>query len=143
MKWMVLATALLVGCSSITYDKRITLEGIIETGDADTTGTTHISVHHAWLGEGVLRHPMGFVASTTVNAPGSFEVVFDVPTDEGGEGLVLYAWHDRDGDGVLCSLDGDRTELSGAVEVTPWPAYAASVDVMLTEPCAGPETFAR
>lgn len=136
-----LSAAPLGGCSSVTSLQRIQLDGTAETADADTTGTVHLSVHHAWLGEGLLRHPMGFIARTTVDAPGAFSATFDVPTDTGGEGLVLYAWHDRDGDGVLCGIDGDRTERSGAAVVESWPTHAATLTVALTETCAGAETF--
>jgi hypothetical protein len=132
---------MLTACSSVTNQRRITVDGTTETADADTTGTMHFSVHHAWLGEGALRHPMAFVGATSVDAPGAFEVRFDVPTDEGGEGLVLYAWHDRDGDGVLCGMSGDRRERSGAVVIDGWPTYAATVALELTETCAGAETF--
>lgn len=141
MRRALLGLALFTGCSSVANQRRILLDGTIETADDDTAGTVHISVHHAWLGEGALRHPMGFVQATTVAAPGAFEARFDVPTDEGGEGLVLYAWHDRDGDGVLCAMDGDRRERSGAVVIDGWPTYAATLAVALTETCAGAETF--
>lgn len=132
---------LLGGCSSVTHQRRVDLYGTLGTADADTEGTLHLSVHHAWLGEGALRHPMAFVAGATVGAPGSFEATFDVPTDDGGAGLVLYAWHDRDGDGVLCGIDGDRSERSGAVAVDGWPTHSARVALVLTETCAGAETF--
>ena len=128
-------------CSSISDERRISLGGVIETTDGDAAGTVHVSVHHGWLGEGLLRHPMAFIDRDTVEAPGSLDLVFDVPTDAGGEGLVVYAWHDRDGDGVLCSIDGDRTEHAGAVVVETWPAYAATIGLTLDTPCAGPETF--
>ena len=131
----------LSACSSITNEKRVTINGSVETSEDDSSGGIHISVHHGWLGEGLLRHPMAFIADTTVSGPGELELTFDIPTDEGGEGLVVYAWHDRDGDGILCSIDGDRTELAGAVSVDPWPAYTGTVSLMLDVECAGPETF--
>ena len=142
MRWMALVSSLGIGCSSITNEKRVRIDGRIDTTDDLPGGVTYVSVHHAWLGEGLLRHPMAFIDATTVEQPGDLDVTFDIPMDAGGEGLVLYAWHDRDGDGVLCSIDGDRGERTGAVAVTPWPTYSATVELTLAVPCAGPETFA-
>lgn len=136
-----LAACWITGCSSITNEKRVTIDGTIETVAGDLDGEVHISVHHGWLGEGLLRHPMAFVDRTVVQGTGAFEVSFDVPMDEGGEGLVVYAWHDRDGDGVLCGIDGDRAETAGAAALAEWPAYTATVRLDLDEACAGPETF--
>ena len=136
-----LAAGLCLGCSSLSTERRVVLQGSVETADADADGVVFFSVHHAWLGEGLLRHPMALVDRMQGGAPGAFSLTVDVPTDEGGEGLVLYAWHDRDGDGVLCSVDGDRTERSGAVRVSDWPTYEATVSLELEEPCAGPEIF--
>lgn len=129
------------GCSSVTNQTRVRIDGTVETVSGDIDGDVHISVHHGWLGEGRLRHPMAFVDETVVDGTGAFEVSFDVPTDEGGEGLVVYAWHDRDGDGVLCGIAGDRTERSGAAALAEWPAYTATVRLDLDEACAGAETF--
>ncbi len=130
-----------LGCSSLSLERRVVVSGVLETAAGDTAGTVTFSVHHAWLGDGLLRHPMAFVDSVSGTAPGAFSVTVDVPMDEGGEGLVLYAWHDRDEDGVLCSMDGDREELAGAVWVPDWPTYEANVALRLEDACAGPETF--
>jgi hypothetical protein len=129
------------GCSSLSSAHRVVLSGAVETADGDAVGPVTFSVHHAWLGEGLLRHPMALVEQQRGGDPGAFSLTVDVPTDEGGEGLVLYAWHDRDHDGVLCSMDGDRTELAGAVLVSGWPTHEATLSLRLDEPCAGPETF--
>ena len=145
MRWLVRlsapAAALGLGCSSLSSERRVVLSGTVETIADDTAGTVAFSAHHAWLGEGLLRHPMAFVDEVSVDVPGAFSLTVDVPLDEGGEGLVLYAWHDRDGDGILCSMNGDRDEVAGAVWVPDWPTYEAVLSLRLEDACAGPETF--
>ncbi len=45
-----------------------------------------------------------------------------------GVWLAVYAWHDADGDGVLCLPDGGE-ELSGLVAVEEFPSHEVVVEV--------------
>jgi hypothetical protein len=92
---------------------------------------------------------------------GAFRQRFDYPETK-GKGLVVWAWLDADGNGVLCtSTDGD--EPAGLALVEPFPVAPAerytrlpagnmieqrfpqtpSVQVYLTEPCAAAESLLR
>ena len=87
MRWLVRlsapAAALGLGCSSLSSERRVVLSGTVETIADDTAGTVAFSAHHAWLGEGLLRHPMAFVDEVSVDVPGAFSLTVDVPMDEG------------------------------------------------------------
>lgn len=103
-----------------------------------TSGKVFVSLYHAWALEGDLRHPVEFIESfeTTI---GTFSHEFVYPLDK-GEGLLIYAWLDVDGDGVLCTPDV-RIDIAGLTEVTAYPAAEVSADVQLDAPCAGPDWF--
>jgi len=64
---------------------------------------------------------------------------FDYPV-ETGEGLLVYAWIDLDGDDVHCTPE-IRTDRAGLTVVQDFPASDVTADVMLDVPCAGPEWF--
>lgn len=143
MKRLLLMLGLaLPGCinDDVVLDE-IELRGSI-TIDPDPGGTLHLEIHHAVSGSGELEHPLGLIESLALE-PGARELdhVVLVPRDE-GEGLVVYAWLDRDGDGILCGLDGDLEEPAGAV-VLDYPPYAIEFELVLDQLCAGPELALR
>lgn len=132
---------LMAGCISSTERfRRVVIDGTVSAGDGDS-GVVVLEAHHAWKHQDELRFPMAEIQEFEVDGLGDFEVVVDVPTDTGGEGLVLTGWLDRDGDGALCGLDGDDAEPAGGVIIDDYPTYAATVDLVLDQPCAGPETL--
>ncbi len=59
---------------------------------------------------------------------------------ENGEGLLVYAGLDMDGDEVLCT-PSVRVDSVGLTEVQGFPAAEVTADVMLNAPCAGAEWF--
>ena len=138
--WALAGFSLATGCVSATQDyRRVEISGVVSVDD-DAPGPVTVEVHHAWVGEGALRYPMDFIAAFSQDGPGAYQLTVDVPTDPGAEGLALYAWQDRDGDGVLCGLDG-AVEPAGVAEAEGWPAYALTVDIDLDTDCAGPEAL--
>ena len=96
----------------------VTVNGTITVPEGTPGNTVYVRLYHAWALEGALRHPLQFIAGFE-SAPGSFSYELAYPVDR-GEGLVVYAW-----------LDGD----AGIAEV------AADVELVLTQPCAGPDWF--
>jgi hypothetical protein len=134
---LLLAAGLLAGCASETTNLLVVeLTGVVTLG-VEQGGDVGIDLHHASQGEGELEHPLGPIESFDAVLGEDFEHVFEYPTDD-GEGLVVYAWLDRDGDGVLCTPGSDDEE-AGLVEVADFPAYAVDVAIELTAPCEGPE----
>lgn len=107
--------------------------------DPAATGTVHLVLHHARAGAGETAHPLGPIDARTLDAPGDYDETFLVPTDD-GEGLVVYAWLDVDGDGILCSAGG-AIEPAGLTVVDGFPAHDLEVDVALEAACAGPEAL--
>jgi hypothetical protein len=106
--------------------------------EAGTGGRVYVSLFQAWSLEGELRHPLQLIESFEA-APGAFSHKFEYPENK-GEGLIVFAWVDLDGDGVHCTMSS-RRDLSGLSEVTTFPADQVSVTVTLTEPCRGPDWF--
>ncbi|MYH33916.1 MAG: hypothetical protein F4013_04935 [Gammaproteobacteria bacterium] len=106
--------------------------------EIDPGATVHLSLYHAWTGDGDLRYPLEIIKSYEIPF-GSFNLQFDYPVDA-GDGLVVYAWVDADGDGANCTptLRGDMADL---VEVQAFPAEQVSVSLLLDAPCAGPDWF--
>lgn len=101
-------------------------------------GPVHVAIYHAWFGRGELRHPLELIGTFTATA-GSYRHTFAYPLGE-GEGLVVYAWVDLDGDGVLCT-PVYRMDLAGLAEAKAFPAESVAVDVDMTAPCRGPDWF--
>jgi len=135
--------ALALGC--VNEDLRfyeVELSGTITTADPalDGQGEVHLELHHERVGLGEFEHPFGLIESWTL-ATGEREFTGTglVPTDNGAVGLVVYAWLDLDGDGVLCSVDGDRSEPAGFVVLDGYPAHSLEFVLTLSEPCKGPE----
>ena len=127
--------ALLTGCLNDDFAWLIVdIDGWIDAPDPDAAVT--IEFHHAHQGSGALGHPLGWIDEVEVT-PAAFTHQLRYP-EHAGEGLVLYAWQDVDGDGAFCA-PGSDPERSGAVEVTEFPAFEVSVDLALVAACAGPE----
>ena len=101
-------------------------------------GPVHVALYHAWAGHGELHHPLQFIEAFTAT-PGAYRHAFQYPADE-GEGLVVYAWVDLDGDGVLCT-PSYRLDLSGLAEAKSFPGDSPQVDVEMNAPCRGPDWF--
>jgi hypothetical protein len=138
---MVLAAVLgLSGC--INEDLRlyeVELRGsFVDELDAGAA-RVFVEVHHAESGSGEFVRPLGLIERFELDAgERMFEESVLVPVEE-GEGLVVYAWLDLDGDGVLCSIDGNRDEPAGLVELGEFPAHAITFELVLDSPCKGPE----
>jgi hypothetical protein len=115
---------------------------VVEPDMSDMGGTIHLEFHHAFSGSGELEHPLGLIERSELE-PGARELdhTLLVPRDE-GEGLVVYAWLDRDGDGILCGLEGDAAEPAGAITLD-YPPYTLEFELTLDQPCAGPELAMR
>lgn len=130
---LVLAT----GCASATTTVyEVDLQGTLVLDGA--TGAVEVQLHHAEQEEGVLAHPLGEIERFDTTFAAGIDHTFLYPLDE-GRGLVVYAWHDADGDGALCAPDGDTGEASGLVEVVDFPVHAVDVVLELDAVCEGPE----
>jgi hypothetical protein len=106
--------------------------------DIIPAGKVYITLFHAWALQGNLRHPLEPI-ETFEAVPGAFTHRFSYP-EGSGEGLVVYAWADVDGDGVQCT-PAVRNDLSGLTEVATFPADRVNVVVDLTEPCRAANWF--
>lgn len=127
---------LLLGCIPQATFQIVTVTGQI---DAQGSGPLQAEVHHAQgAGTGALAYPGGYLETLRPEEDGAFSLTLTVPTDEGA-GLAVYAWQDRDFDGLLCGLGVDD-ELAGAAATATLAAEVA-LDVWLSEPCAGPEVL--
>ena len=119
--------------------ERVQLSGSITVPDgAEDVGTVYVSLYHAWALEGELRHPVDFIEAFETRV-GAFTHEFDYPVDL-GDGLLVYAWIDDDGDGTLCTPTA-RGERAGLVEVANFVPGPVTANVQLAVPCAGPEWF--
>lgn len=136
------AAALAVG-GCFSEDRRVwevELVGTIAASEGLAgAGAVHVEVHHARSGEGQLGHPLGLVAAFEVDGPGEVREVVEVPIEE-GDGLVIYAWLDGDGDGILCA-PGAAPEPAGALEVIEFPSHEVSFALVLDAACAGAEAL--
>lgn len=101
-------------------------------------GPVDVSLYHAWSLSGDLRHPLQFIETFKIDGM-TFMHRFDYPV-ELGEGLVVYAWMDTDGDGVSCT-PAVREDIAGLTEVTDAAAERVEVTVELTANCRGPDFF--
>jgi hypothetical protein len=106
--------------------------------DVNPVGKVYVSLFHAWALQGNLRHPLEPI-ETFESAPGAFTHRLNYP-EGAGEGLVVYAWADVDGDGVQCTPTA-RDDLSGLTEAAGFPADRVSVVVNLTEACRAANWF--
>jgi hypothetical protein len=109
---------------------------------ADVHFQAHLAVSNP--GEGVLEHPLGEFERWVELAPDAGPVELAertllVPLHR-GDGLVLYAFLDIDGDGVLCAPDS-APEPAGLIELTDFPTFDAQVELVLDQACKGPEAL--
>ena len=135
------AVALAGGCGPAppAPTRAVEIAGEIRVPDTAAPGSrVYVNLYHAWSLQGELRHPLQLIESFET-APGAFTHRFAYPP-AGGEGLIVYAWVDLDGDAVLCT-PGERRDLAGLTEVTGFPADKVNVTLDLTEPCRGPDWF--
>lgn len=135
-----LAAMLCFGCgggepATIPVDLTVS---IAAPGQVDPAATVHVSVRHAWSNTGELRYPLEIVESFETRL-GSSDFRFDYPV-ELGEGLIVYAWIDADGDGANCT-PAARGDLADLVEVAEFPSEQLSASLFLDAPCAGPDWF--
>lgn len=138
MSIMALTLGALSGCSDPHPTRAIELSGTIDAPADAAPGTVHVTVFHEWELQGELRHPRGEIVSFETK-PGPFTYQLSYPEGR-GEGLLVYAWIDSDGDGVHCT-PSVRNELAGLAVAKEFPADEVVVDVRLTEPCRGPDWF--
>ncbi|MDI1443883.1 hypothetical protein [Polyangium sp. 6x1] len=132
----------LAGCiNEETRLYEIELDGQVAVpSGAPSAGAVHLEFHVArTFGEGELAHPLGVFETRTVASVGPVRETVLYPLDE-GDGLVVYGWLDRDGDGVHCA-PGQTEEPAGLVEVASFPAHALSFSLTLSAPCVGPESL--
>lgn len=143
LRCLTLAALAFTGCvnDDLTFYE-FELRGTVSVGGGlPDTGALHLELHHAESGAGRFTYPLGeFAAFPELGEPGAeLRVTARAPVDE-GEGLVVYAWLDVDGDGILCA-PGVTDEPAGLVEVDLFPAHALSFTLTLTATCSGPEAL--
>jgi hypothetical protein len=141
MAALVLVLAGLAACGGPPPSSRaVAVSGDIRLppGEAAVRGKVYVSFYQAWSLQGELRHPLQLI-ETVEAGPGAFNHVLQYPQD-GGEGLVVYAWADLDGDGVLCT-PSYRLDPAGLTVVPEFPADRVSVTIALGENCRGPDWF--
>jgi hypothetical protein len=132
-----LGLAACTGGESPAATTPVALRGEIRV-PAGVRGPVHVVLYHAWSGTGVLRHPLQEIARFDATA-GEYRQDFGYPAEE-GEGLVVYAWVDVDGDGVLCTPQR-RDDLAGLAVAQGFPAPAVRVDISLEAPCRAADWF--
>jgi hypothetical protein len=141
-----IAAALMLG-GCVNQDLRfyeVELEGTVVSVDPqlDGLGEVHLELHHERVGQGMFERPLGLVDAWTLPiGEREFAATSLVSQDDGAAGLVVYGWLDLDGDGVLCSIDGDRSEPAGIVNLDEYPSHAIRFTLELSEPCKGPEAL--
>lgn len=134
-------TALLAtACSEKPPEVRsLKINGTVQMpAGADASGELHVMAYHAWAGTGELRYPLLLMGEFSVPV-GDFSGTVEY-TAGTGKGLVVYAWVDSDGDGVLCTPQND-TELAGLAEVAGFPADEVSVELSLNANCKAANWF--
>ncbi|MFQ5635788.1 MAG: hypothetical protein ACE5G3_10735, partial [Gammaproteobacteria bacterium] len=103
-----------------------------------TDAVVRVILYHAWALDGDLRHPVEFIAAFEAGV-GEYAHRFDYPVDL-GDGLLVYAWIDLDGDGTLCT-PSVRVDRAGLTAVADFAPGAVTANIELTQPCAGPDWF--
>ena len=137
---LVVMVFLLAGCGEAESPVRpVKISGSITRAPGMAAdGKVFVSLYHAWSLEGDLRHAAQWIESFETKM-GDYSHEFSYPLDR-GEGLLIYAWLDLDGDSVLCT-PSVRIDIAGLTEVTEYPADAVNADIELVAPCAGPDWF--
>ncbi len=136
-----LAALTLAGCINEDLELyEVTLSGTVSVaGVISEPGEVHLELHHARTGAGELGTPLGRIDATIETSLGATEWTTYVPLGR-GEGLVLYGWLDRDGDGVLCA-PGGLPEPAGVVELSGFPDHTIDFSLSLDADCAGPSAL--
>jgi hypothetical protein len=139
---LAVVAALLAGCGAPKPEagiREVTIVGTASLADgAAQQGTLHVQAYYAWAGEGQLRHPLHEMGEFKAQA-GEFTGTVTYSPDA-GEGLVVYAWLDADGDGVHCT-PSNRSEPAGLVVVNGFPADAVRVNLLLAGNCKSANVF--
>ena len=138
------ALALILGFGScINVDTQlyeVNIRGTIKTDEnTPQSGKVYVELRYARSGEGALSHPLSPISEFVLDGLGEFEERALIPTDE-GEGLVIYAWLDSDGDGTLCGLKA-APEPAGLLAFEMLASHDLKIELLLTEPCAGAESL--
>lgn len=129
-----LAAVQVTACSESPPEQReVRIMGTASLPDGTVPdGTLHIQAYFAAAGAGDLRHPLAEIGGFTTPAgaiDGSVKY-----TVGGGDGLVVFAWLDGDGDGVHCT-PGNRSEPAGLTVAKDFPAAEVRVALRLTDNC--------
>ncbi len=134
-------TLSLSSCINVdTHLYEVNIHGTINLAEnAPQSGKVHLELRHATSGEGALSHPLSPITEFVLDSLGDFEESALIPTDE-GEGLVIYAWLDSDGDGTLCGLEA-APEPAGLLAFEIPDSHDLEVELLLTEPCASAESL--
>lgn len=136
---------LMQGWFACNFEERfyfVELKGTLKPppGKTESSGKLHIKLYFASTGKGILAHPLGIPIKTFTSEKGNtFTHDFEYPIEQ-GKGLVVYAWRDLDGDGLLCA-PGKAKEYAGITEVKDFPKHKVSVQIVLRTPCAGAEAL--
>lgn len=133
-------TAIVLGCAEPAAEmKTVRISGTAQLADGTVpAGTVHLRAYHAWSGEGELRHPLHEMGDFTGTAQAfAGEVQYDPAA---GEGLIVHAWLDADGDGIHCT-PANRSEPAGIAVAEGFPAEAVTVSITLSENCAAANWF--
>jgi len=118
----------------------VTVSGSVDVDPAFTRqGKLNLGLYYANAGSGQLAFTVDPIESRELGAIGPVEEVFLIPIDE-REGLLVYAWLDIDGDGVLCAVDG-ATEPTAIVEVDDFSDLKVNFSLTLDQACAGAEAL--
>ena len=128
-------------------NRDVTLHELVLVGEVGVAaglpaaGQLQIELHHAESGAGMFVHPLGLIADfPDAGVPGTaLDLDALVPIDA-GTGLLIYAWLDVDGDGVLCA-PGVDDEPAGLARIDGFPAHALEFSLVLDTPCVGPEAL--
>lgn len=129
----------------VELDATVSVSAPFDTPESRSGADVHFQAHLAVSnpGQGVLEHPLGEFERWVELAPAGGMVESStrtllVPLHR-GTGLVVYAWLDIDGDGVLCAPDSEP-EPAGLVELE-FPVFDAETELVLDQPCKGPESL--
>jgi len=120
----------------VTVVQPVSVSGAVEASDGEP-GPVCIEAYQAWAGQGDLRYPLRRVARAWQDGPGAYALSIELPVEE-GEGLVMYAWQDRDDDGQHCA-PGSGDEPAGLVVVSEGEVdEKVTADLVLADACVGP-----
>jgi hypothetical protein len=135
MRWVLLALLLGACTGELTVVQPVEISGTVAAVDGDDS-PIKVEAYQAWVGEGSLEYPMRRVGGRWVEEPGDYSLSVELPVEE-GEGLVVYGWQDRDGDGDHCA-PGVDDEPAGVVVVSEGTVPdSVEAELLLDSPCVG------